>query len=91
MAFQPKNTKERIAHRLKIVNGNLKKVQDMVENDEYCIDIIHQSQAIQSALKEIDNLILEGHLNSCVVEAITQGRKDEAITEVMNIFKKRGA
>jgi len=91
MAFQPKNSKERISHRLKIVSGNLKKVQEMVENDEYCIDIIHQSQAIQSALKEIDNLILEEHLNGCVVEAIAQGRKDEAITEVMNIFKKRGA
>lgn len=91
MSFKPNNAKERISHRLKIVSGNLKKVQEMVEKDVYCIDIIHQSQAIQSALKEIDNLILEAHLNGCVVDAIAQGRKDEAIAEVMNIFKKRGS
>lgn len=91
MAFRPKNTKERISHRLKIVHGHLKKVQQMVADDIYCIDIIHQSQAIQRALKEIDNLILESHLNECVTEAIVAGRKDEAITEVMEVFKKRGA
>lgn len=91
MAYKPKDTKERIQHRLKIVGGHLNKVQEMVTNDSYCIDIIHQSQAIQKALKEIDNLILEDHLNSCVVEAITQGRSDEAIEEVLNVFKKAGA
>lgn len=91
MSFKPKNSKDRVQHRLKIVSGHLKKVQQMVETDEYCIDIIHQSQAIQSALKEIDNLILEEHLNGCVVDAIAAGRKDEAVTEVMQVFKKRGA
>lgn len=91
MAFRPKDTKERILHRLKIVNGHVKKVQNMVENDVYCIDIIHQSQAIQRALKEIDNLTLEAHLNGCVAEAIADGRKEEAISEVLQIFAKRGA
>ncbi len=88
MAYKPKNSKERIIHRLKIVTGHIKKVQKMTEEDAYCIDIIHQSKAIQKALKEIDNLILETHLNSCVVDAINEGKKDEAISEVMNIFKK---
>lgn len=88
MSYRPKNIKERIQHRLKIVQGHLKKVQNMVENDSYCIDIIHQSQAIQKALKEIDNLTLENHLTGCVSDAITNGRKDEAIAEVMNVFKK---
>lgn len=88
MAYKPKNHKERILHRLKIAQGHLKKVQQMVESDEYCIDIIHQSQAIQKALKEVDNLTLENHLNECVADSIKNGRQDEAISEVMNIFKK---
>lgn len=88
MSFTPKNTKERKLHRMKIVQGHLKKVIQMAENDEYCIDIIHQSQAIQKALKEIDDLILEEHLKSCVTDAIINGRRDEAIAEVMNVFKK---
>lgn len=90
MAYQPKDTKERIQHRLKIVHGHLNKVQQMIDTDVYCIDIIHQSQAIQKALKEVDNLMLEGHLNSCVVDAIKQGRSEEAVEEILQVFKKAG-
>lgn len=62
----------------------------MIETDAYCIDVIHQSQAVQKALKQVDSLILEEHLNTCVTHSIMQGNKSEAITEVMNIFKKSG-
>ena len=88
MAYRPKDVKERIIHRLKIAQGHLKKVQQMVEDDVYCIDVLHQSQAVQKALKEIDNILLENHLNCCVTNAIKAGREKEAVTEVMNIFKK---
>ena len=88
MAYRPKDLKERVVHRIKISQGHLKKVQQMVEDDEYCIDVIHQSQAIQRALKEIDNLILENHLKGCVSDSIKSGHKADAMDEVMNVFKK---
>ena len=66
MAYRPKNIKERIVHRLQISQGHLKKIQQMVEDDMYCIDVIHQSQAVQNALKEVDSLVLEEHLKGCV-------------------------
>jgi len=88
MAYRPKDTQERILHRFKIAQGHLKKVIKMVESDEYCIDVLHQSQAIQKALKETDNLMLENHLLTCVSDAMTKGKKDQAITEVMQVFKK---
>lgn len=88
MAYRPKDTKERILHRLKISQGHLKKVIQMVEDDSYCIDVIHQTQAIQKALKEIDNLTLENHLKGCVTDAIRGGKQNEAVEEVMNVFKK---
>ena len=88
MAYRPKDTKERILHRLKIAQGHLKKVIDMVDADEYCIDVIHQTQAIQHALKEVDTVILENHLKGCVADSIRSGKQDEAVAEVMNIFKK---
>lgn len=88
MTFKPKDKKERILHRLKIAQGHLKKVAQMVEEDTYCIEVIHQSQAVQKSLKEIDNVILENHLKGCVSDAIKGGRQDEAVTEVMNIFRK---
>lgn len=88
MAYRPKNTQERIIHRLKIAQGHLKKVIKMVEEDCYCIDVLHQSQAVQKALKETDSLMLEDHLKTCAIDAIGKGRKDEAISEVMQVFKK---
>jgi len=88
MTFRPKDTQERILHRLKISLGHLRKVINMVEKDEYCIDIIHQSQAVQRALKETDSVILENHLKTCVADAIAKGKKNETITEVMNVFNR---
>ncbi len=87
--YRPKDMQERIAHRLKISRGQLNKVIEMVEKDEYCIDIIHQSQAIQKALKEIDNLMLENHLKSCVADAIQNGDDTKAVAEVMSVFNKQ--
>lgn len=89
MAYRPKDTQERIIHRLKIAKGQLENIMKMVEEDKYCIDVLHQMQAIQSALKENGNLILENHLKSCVADAISKGKKDEAIGEIMQVFRKK--
>lgn len=86
--FKLKNSHDRVLHRLKIAKGHLAKVIEMVEEDKYCIDVLHQSQAVQKAIKESDNIILENHLKTCASDAIKNGRKDEAITEIMNVFKK---
>lgn len=88
MAFKPKDTKDRILHRLKIAQGHLRKVTEMVENDEYCMNVITQSTAVQQALKEVNAILLENHLKDCVVDAIKDGRTDEAVSEVMTVFKK---
>jgi CsoR family transcriptional regulator, copper-sensing transcriptional repressor len=88
MTYRPKDTKEKILHRLKIARGHLNKVITMVENDDYCIDVIHQSQAIQSALKEADSITLENHLNTCVVEHIKKGEIQTSVDEIMKVFKK---
>lgn len=58
----------------------------MVENDAYCINIIHQSQAVQKALKEVDSAVLENHLNCCVSEALQNGSKDQEISH----YEKEG-
>lgn len=88
MAYRPKDTQERILHRLKISKGHLEKVMKMLENDTYCIDVLHQLQAVESGLKETGNLILENHLKACVADAISKGKKNEAIEEIMEVFKK---
>ncbi len=87
--YKPKDHQERVLHRFKIASGHLKKVLRMVESQEYCINIIHQSQAVQKALRETDNLILENHLRTCAADSIRSGKQEEAVKEVMNVFKRK--
>lgn len=89
MAYRPQDTHERILHRLKIARGHLEKVITMVESQAYCIDVMHQMQAVESGLKETGNLLLENHLKTCVADAISKGKKDQAIAEIMEVFKKK--
>lgn len=88
MAFIPKTNEEKILHRLKIARGHLEKVIQMYENHDYCIDVLHQSNAVQKAIKEAENLIMENHLQTCASDAIKNGREKEAIDEIMSVFKK---
>lgn len=60
----------------------------MVEAGEYCVDIINQSRAVQSSLKEIDKVILRNHMECCVVDSIKKGKSDDVIEEVMKIMSK---
>lgn len=78
-----------VLHRLKIVEGHLKKIISMVENKEYCIDILNQSSAVQSALRKVDELILDRHLHTCVRDAFAKGQDDDSIEEIMRVFRKR--
>ena len=78
-----------ILHRLKIAEGHLKKVIQMVEDGEYCIDILNQSLAVQKALKKVDEKILEKHLKTCVKEAFEKKKSKESIEEIIKIFEKK--
>ncbi len=82
--------KQNHLHRLKIARGHLNKVIDMVEKGEYCLDIIQQSQAVQSALSKIDELILENHLKTCVRDSMASNENiDERVKEVIEVFKRK--
>ncbi|MBI3981121.1 metal-sensing transcriptional repressor [Candidatus Microgenomates bacterium] len=80
--------KEKLTHRIKIAKGHLEKILQMVENGEYCIDIINQSRAVQNALKEVDYLLLENHLQTCVVDFVKRGEVKKSTEEIMKVFKQ---
>lgn len=88
MAYKPKNIGERIIHRLKIAQGHLKRVREMVEKGDYCIDVLTQSQAVESAIKQTNALILENHLQTCVVDHIKKGQTRMTVDEIMKVFKR---
>lgn len=86
----PKNNSEeqKILHQLKIARGHLERVIKMTEEGAYCIDIVHQSLAVQAALKKIDEKIMKRHMENCVATAIREGKDQEVIDEVMKVMEK---
>ncbi len=85
-----RDNKQNVLHRLKIASGHLEKVIAMVEKDEYCLDIIQQTQAVESSIEKVTEMILENHLKTCVRESIVSGKGiDEKVAEVIEVFKRK--
>lgn len=83
-----KSVERTILHRLKICRGHLNRVIEMAQKGEYCIDVIHQSQAVQAALKGVDETILKNHMETCVAHEIKKGNSKEVIEEIMKVTKR---
>lgn len=79
--------KKKIQKRLNIIEGQIKGIKQMIEDDRYCADIVIQISAIDKSLKSLGNEILRSHLSSCVVEDIKNDRL-EVIDEVVSLFEK---
>ena len=85
--------KGRIVNRLKSIEGHIRGVQRMVDEDAYCVDIIHQNIAVQRALEKVNSLILERHLQTCVTTAIRgedPGERERVIAEILAVFETTG-
>jgi DNA-binding FrmR family transcriptional regulator len=79
-----------VIRRLQSVEGHVRGVQRMVEEDKYCIEIIKQVEAIQAALGKVNEIILEGHLHTCVTTAIRgdePARREAVINEILEVFR----
>ena len=81
------NIKKKAVRRLKIVEGQVRGLQRMVEEEKYCIDIMNQSLAIKEALSSVEDLILENHLSTHVVEQMKSGNEAKAIKEILSVYK----
>ncbi len=73
--------------RLKVAAGHLEGVRRMVENDEYCVDLMKQLSAVQGTLQRVQQIFLRNHLSSCVSTAIKNGMGEEIIDELMGALK----
>ena len=76
--------------RLKTVEGHIRGIERMIEDDVYCIDVIRQVQAVQAALNKISTIILDEHLNSCLITAVRGDDPDErerVLKEISDVFE----
>lgn len=79
--------KEGLQKRLKRIEGQVRGLQKMVAEEKYCIDIITQTSAIRNALKGVEDVLLESHLSSCVVDQIKSGKQKKAVDEILKVYK----
>jgi DNA-binding FrmR family transcriptional regulator len=87
-----KSIKKKILNRMNYLIGHLKGVKKMIENDEYCVDIILQNEAVISALQKVNEMILENHLHTCIIEAIknkSEKERKKKIKELLDLFKNK--
>jgi len=79
--------KQKLARRLKILEGQVRGIQNMVNKDAYCIDIITQTSAIKQGLSNIEDMLMEGHLGHCVVNQIRSGQTGKATKEILKVYQ----
>ncbi len=82
--------KKRSLHRAKIIEGQMRGVQKMIENEDYCMDILTQSLAIQKSLSSLNKLILENHVRTHVTEQLNSQSEDEqekAVAELLSLYE----
>lgn len=82
-----KEVKKRVTHRLKIIEGQVRGLNKMIDEEAYCLDIITQSSAIRHALGSIEDLMLENHLTTHVKEQMQSGEDKKAAEEILAIYK----
>lgn len=79
--------KKKLLTRLRRIEGQVRGIQKMVEDDRYCIDIMMQINAIHSGMKQVSYSLLEDHANHCVMDAIDSGDGKEAVKELIDVIK----
>jgi CsoR family transcriptional regulator, copper-sensing transcriptional repressor len=83
------NMNDDVMKRLKNIEGHVKGIEQMVENEAYCIDVIRQIHAVQAALNKVSGIILDGHLHSCLITAVRGEDPDErerVLNEIADVF-----
>ena len=81
--------KKRALHRTKILEGQMRGLEKMIESEEYCMDIITQSLAVQKSLRSLNKLLVENHLRTHVTHQFEAGgeERDAAVTELLKVFE----
>lgn len=80
-------SKTDVLRRLATIEGHLRGIRKMIEDDAYCVDILRQTHAVKRALDKLDDALLQGHLHECVPNGIREGRGDQVVEELRELFQ----
>jgi len=79
--------KSKIVRRLKLIEGQVRGLQRMIESNTYCIDVITQTSAVKQGLSNVEDLLLENHLGGCILDQVKSGQTDKAKSEILKVYK----
>lgn len=79
--------KEKLVRRLKIIEGQVRGLQELVNNNTYCIDVITQTSAVKQALTNVEDILMESHLSTCAIDQVKSGQEKKAIAEILKVYR----
>lgn len=82
-----KSQKLKTLRRLKIIEGQVRGLERMIIEDKYCIDILNQSSAIKEAISGVEDMILENHLKTHVIQQVRSGESAKVVKEITSVYK----
>jgi DNA-binding FrmR family transcriptional regulator len=82
--------KQDVLKRIKYIEGHLGGIRKMVEEDQYCVDVLRQTYAVRKAIEKLEAVILEDHLHGCVPEGIREGREAQVVEELVQLYNLAG-
>lgn len=77
----------KLLRRLKIIEGQIRGLQEMIASEKYCIDVITQTSAVKQALSGVEDALMEEHLSTCVVTQIKKGQEKKAVEEIVKVYR----
>lgn len=87
MKYMDENTKSKVVRRLKLLEGQVRGLQKMTQTDTYCIDVITQTSAVKQGLSNVEDMLLENHLDHCVVHQVQSGQVKKAKEEIIKVYQ----
>ena len=84
------SAKPDILRRIAYIEGHLQGVRRMIEQDKYCVDVLKQTYAVRRAIEKLEALILENHIQGCVVQGIREGREADVVGELLDLYEMAG-
>ena len=72
--------------RLNYIEGHIAGIRRMVEEEKYCVDVLKQTYAVRRAIEKLESLLLDGHLHTCVVEGVKDGREEQVVAELLELY-----
>ena len=75
-----------VLKRLSYIEGHLNGIRGMIQEDKYCPEVLKQTYAVRKAIEKMESLMLDGHLHHCVVEGIRDGRQEQVISELLELY-----